>query len=127
MAMAIERIGSNLAVICRSGERVFALAGPSVREVCTDFQLVRMPGVAGPTEGVVNLRGTLITVIRVEGEVGVPSRAETPSPWCVVVQGRDGRVGLGVDEVIDFDVPGPGVPTIDVDSVIEAVFGRETS
>lgn len=122
-----ERIGGNRAIICRAGGRVFAIAGTSVREVCTDHQLVRMPGVAAPVEGVFNLRGTLITVVRVTGEVAAKTGDASPSPWCVVVQGREGRVGLGVDEVADFDVPAPGIPTIDVETVIEAVFRHGAS
>lgn len=127
MGLTTSRNGANRAVICRLGERVFALPGTAVREVCTDVQLVRMPGVAAPVEGVFNLRGTLVTVVRASGESVAERTERTASTWCVVVQGRDGRVGLGVDDVIDFEVPGPEVPLLDVEAAIESIFRRGTS
>jgi chemotaxis signal transduction protein len=86
-----------------------------------------MPGVAAPVEGVFNLRGTLITVVRASGPADSDIRESTGSPWCVVVQWRDGRVGLGVDEVIDYQVPGPGIPTFDAENFIEAALHQRVS
>lgn len=108
-------------VICRAGNRRFALPGAVVREVCTDLKLVRMPGVALPVEGVVNLRGTLVTVVRAEAILSPGPWQPGSSEWCVVVRFREGRVGLGVDEVVDFAVPG-GLELMDVDALLEPVF-----
>ena len=114
-------------MICRADKKLFALPGTVVREVCTDVQLIRMPGVAAQVEGVFNLRGTLVTVVRASDGESVSRPQGTPSTWCVVVQGRDGRVGLGVDDVVDFAVPDPEVPVFDVDAVIRSVFRRGAS
>lgn len=119
-----EQPEGTRAVVCRVGRHRFALAGDAVREVCTDLQLVRMPGVAAPVEGVFNLRGTLVTVVRAAGTFADGSGDPGPSAWCVVVQYRDGRVGFGVDEVIDFAATGPEVPMVDVEAALEPVFRR---
>ena len=112
-----DRPEGHRAVLCRVGSHEFVLASSAVREVCTDLALVRMPGVASPVEGVVNLRGTLVTVVRVGGDT-------VPSAWYVVVEFRDRRVALGVDEVIDFVAPPAGLESIDVEKLLEPVFGR---
>ncbi|MBM4188701.1 MAG: chemotaxis protein CheW [Gemmatimonadetes bacterium] len=53
-------------MVCRVGDRRLALGTDAVREVCTGLNVAPMPGVAAPVEGVVNLRGTLITVVRAD-------------------------------------------------------------
>jgi chemotaxis signal transduction protein len=108
-------------VICRVGDRRFSLALADVREVCTEVPIVRMPGVAAAVEGVANVRGSLVTVVRVADLLGVETGSR-PSPWLVVLQYRDGRVALGVDEVEDLEVGAGSVPRFEVGSQLAAHF-----
>lgn len=82
-----------------------------------------MPGVAPPVEGVVNLRGTLVTVVR--GDLLVPGSsagAGAPSAWCVVLRLRGGRIGLGVDEILDLS--GDDAEVVgDLEARLESMFG----
>ena len=113
------------AVVCRVGTHRFALASGDGREVCTGEILVQMPGVALPVEGVINLRGTLVTIIR--GSALMPEAGQEtggPSAWFVVLRYRDGRVGLGVDEVVDFAIPPAGVGFLHPDARLEPLFRR---
>lgn len=83
-----------------------------------------MPGVAAPIEGVINLRGTLVTIISGTLFVGQAHVAEgRRSDWFVVLRYRDGRVGLGVDEVGLTEAPGD-CPFIEPEQVLEPIFQR---
>ncbi|MFN0181356.1 MAG: chemotaxis protein CheW [Gemmatimonadales bacterium] len=112
------------AVICQAGSSLFALSSRDVREVCTDAKLVQMPGVAPPVEGVINLRGTLVTIVRASSLLGGRGEPDAPSTWFVVLRYRDGRVGLGVDDVVDFALPSPDVPWLDPTVGLEPHFRR---
>lgn len=111
-------------VVCRVGTREFALPVTAVREVCTGIALVGVPGVAAPVEGVANVRGNLVTVVRAADLLAIPSDAAGPSPWLVVLRTRGGRVGIGVDEVLDLEAEGAQVDRLDVESALDPVFGR---
>lgn len=111
-------------VACRIGGRQFALPVSSVREVCTGFSLVRVPGVASPVEGVVNIRGTLVTVARGAELVDLPGDGPGVSKWLVVLGVVGGRIGLGVDEVLDLDTGTTGIDSVDIASVLGSVFDR---
>ncbi|MEZ4589337.1 MAG: chemotaxis protein CheW [Gemmatimonadales bacterium] len=110
-------------VVCRVADRRFSLAVSDVREVCTGLKIVQMPGVASPVEGVANVRGSVVTVVRAADLLGVQSEASGGSPWLVVLQYRDGRVALGVDEVVDLDEPTGTIPGFEVQSELAPVFG----
>lgn len=110
-------------VVCRIGARRFALPVAAVREVCTGFSLVRVPGVAAPVEGVANVRGTLVTVIR--GAELFDLAGDGPgSNWLVVLGIRSGRIGIGVDEVLDLDTGMTGIDLVDIEAVLGSVFDR---
>lgn len=94
--------GRGPTVVCRAAGRRFALLLSDVREVCTEVGIVRMPGVAAPVEGVANIRGAVVTVVRAADLLEGVSGSAGPSPWLVVLRYRGGRVALGVDEVEDL-------------------------
>jgi chemotaxis signal transduction protein len=111
------------AVVCRVGSRKFDVALDQVREVCTDVAIVRMPGVAAPIEGVANVRGSVITVVRAGDLLGVAPDSSGPSPWLVVLCARDGQVALGVDEVLDLTPPGQAVTPMAFEPQVASLFG----
>lgn len=87
-----------------------------------------MPGVAPPVEGVANVRGTLVTVVRGEVVLGGPLGAGwEPSPWLVVLSLRGGRVGLGVDDVVSTEDGLTAVALAALDDVLAAVIGEAKS
>ena len=119
----MNRLERSRAVVCQAGGRRFALPLEDVREVCTDVPMVRMPGVAAPVEGVANVRGSLVTVVRAADLVGGASPPSGPSPWLVVLRFREGRVALGVDDIEDVVPAGASIGWLPVDSRLAPLFG----
>ena len=93
------------AVIFRIGALVCAAPAGIVREILPRLPATRIPGVADAIEGLVNVRGTLLTVLDGHILLQQPRRAEDEGAIVVVeVAGR--RYGLGVGQVLDFlEVP----------------------
>ncbi len=109
-------------IVCRVGKRRFALPVTAVREVCTDVAVVRMPGVAAPVRGVANVRGSVVTVVGAAELLGLPGTAEPVVPWLVVLRYREGRVGLGVDEVVYLVATDATVPPLAIDAELDPLF-----
>jgi purine-binding chemotaxis protein CheW len=97
------------AVIFRIGALICAAPAGIVREILPRLPATRIPGVAEAIEGLVNVRGTLLTVI--DGHVLLQqSRREDDEGAIVVVEVASRRYGIGVGQVIDFlEVPGHAV------------------
>lgn len=110
-------------MVCRVGANRFLLDVAAVREVCTGIPIVRVPGVAAPVEGVANVRGTLVTVIRGGAVIGAELGGGT-SPWLVVLSARAGRVGLGVDEVLPADEASATDAVVDLTVTLDRVLGE---
>jgi purine-binding chemotaxis protein CheW len=93
------------AVIFRIGALVCAAPAGIVREILPRLPATRIPGVAEAIEGLVNVRGSLLTVLDGHVLLQQPRLAEDEGAIVVLdVAGR--RYGLGVGQVIDFlEVP----------------------
>ena len=93
------------AVIFRIGALICAAPAGIVREILPRLPATRIPGVAEAIEGLVNVRGTLLTVLDGHVLLQQPRGAEEEGAIVVVeVAGR--RYGLGVGQVLDFlEVP----------------------
>jgi chemotaxis signal transduction protein len=76
-----------------------------VREILPRLPATRIPGVGQAIEGLVNVRGTLLTVL--DGHVLLQQRRDAADEGAIVVVEVAGRrYGLGVGQVIDFlEVP----------------------
>ena len=94
------------AVVFRVGGVVCALPAGVVREILPAVRATRVPGVPAAVEGLVNVRGGLVTVVDGHVLLGQPRPAE--SEMAVLLLDRGGKVaGLTVGEVLDFlEVPG---------------------
>ena len=106
------------AVIFRIGAQVCAAPAGIVREILPRLPATRIPGVAQAIEGLVNVRGTLLTVL--DGHVLLQQpRAATDEGAIVVVEVGGRRYGLGVGQVVDFlEVPERSVaPRIDLPGI----------
>lgn len=111
-------------MVCRVGDFQFSLPVAVVLEVCTETTLVRVPGVASPVEGVANIRGTLVTIVRAADLLGILTARSGPSPWLVVLRTRGGRVGLGVEAVLELAAADASIARLDLDGALDSVFGR---
>ena len=93
------------AVIFRIGALNCAAPAGIVREILPRLPATRIPGVAEVVEGLVNVRGSLLTVLDGHRLLQQQRRGEDEGAIVVVeVGGR--RYGLGVGQVVDFmEVP----------------------
>ena len=93
------------AVIFRIGALICAAPAGIVREILPRLPATRIPGVAQAIEGLVNVRGTLLTVL--DGHVLLQQPREATDEGAIVVLEVAGRrYGLGVGQVVDFlEVP----------------------
>ena len=89
------------AVIFRIGALNCAAPAGIVREILPRLPATRIPGVAEVVEGLVNVRGSLLTVLDGHRLLQQERRSEDEGAIVVVeVGGR--RYGLGVGQVLDF-------------------------
>ena len=93
------------AVIFRIGALVCAAPAGIVREILPRLPATRIPGVTGAIEGLVNVRGSLLTVL--DGHILLQQpRRDGDEGAIVVVEVAGRRYGLGVAAVTDFlEVP----------------------
>jgi len=89
------------AVVFRVGDLVCALPAAGVREVLPRLPATRIPGLPGAVEGLVNVRGGLLTVADGHVLLGRPPRPADEGAILVIdLAGR--RYGLAVSQVLDF-------------------------
>ncbi|MBA3317035.1 MAG: chemotaxis protein CheW [Gemmatimonadales bacterium] len=97
------------AVIFRIGALICAAPAGIVREILPRLPATRIPGVAQAIEGLVNVRGTLLTVL--DGHVLLQQERRAGDEGAIVLVEVGGRrYGLGVGQVLDFlEVPAQSV------------------
>lgn len=137
------------AVVFRVGSLICALPAETVREILPPLPATRIPGADASVNGLVNVRGTLLTVVDAHRLTGQTPPAGSEPSTLVVELGR--RVcGLTVSQVLDFvELPAdqvagraelPGVDPrlvrgvarhgdrhyvlLDLDNLVTPVFGR---
>jgi purine-binding chemotaxis protein CheW len=93
------------AVIFRIGEVICAAPAGIVREILPRLPATRIPGVPDEVEGLVNVRGSLLTVL--DGHLLLQQeRRSSDEGAIVVVEVRGRSYGLAVGQVLDFlEVP----------------------
>jgi purine-binding chemotaxis protein CheW len=72
-----------------------------VQEVIRYQEMTPVPLAPGVIEGLINLRGQIVTAIDLRRRLELPARAEGSLPMNVVVRSDDGAVSLLVDEIGD--------------------------
>lgn len=73
-----------------------------VQEVIRYQEMTCVPLAPHMIEGLINLRGQIVTAIDLRGRLGLPGRAQDAElPMNVVVRSDDGAVSLLVDEIGD--------------------------
>lgn len=88
-------------VLFRLGQHLLAVPADAVREVIPAGRATRIPGAAALVAGLVNFRGTLLTVI--DGRIALGLDPGAAAGESVLVLDRGERsLGLMVDEVLDL-------------------------
>jgi purine-binding chemotaxis protein CheW len=79
-----------------------------VQEVLRYQQMTPVPQAPRVIEGLINLRGQIVTAIDMRKQLGLPMRPEDKSPMNIVVRTSDGAMSLLVDEIGDVLDVDPG-------------------
>lgn len=72
-----------------------------VQEVIRYQDMTRVPLAPGVVQGLINLRGQIVTAIDLRRRLELPDRSDDARPMNVVVRTADGVVSLLVDEIGD--------------------------
>ncbi|MCC6343610.1 MAG: chemotaxis protein CheW [Bryobacterales bacterium] len=72
-----------------------------VQEVLRFQQMTSVPLAPDVIEGLINLRGQIVTAVEMRRRLGLPPRREDQPPMNMVVRTEDGAVSLLVDEIGD--------------------------
>jgi purine-binding chemotaxis protein CheW len=72
-----------------------------VQEVLGFQPMTRVPQAPEVIEGLINLRGQIVTAIDMRRRLGLPARADGNTPMNLVVRTDEGAVSLLVDEIGD--------------------------
>ena len=73
----------------------------NVQEVLRSQQMTAVPQAPEVIEGLINLRGQIVTAIDMRRRLGLPQRSGDQAPMNMVVRTVDGAVSLLVDEIGD--------------------------
>lgn len=87
-------------VIVEGGGTCFGVPQREVREIVPARRLTRMPGAPEAVRGLLNVRGTLVTVVDLASHFGVGRSESTAPPVVIAVTGAR-TLGLLVDDVLD--------------------------
>jgi len=92
-------------LVFRVGNLACAAEAATVREILPRFEPTRIPGAPALVAGLVNVRGSLVTVVDGWRALGQPAPSGGPRDGTTVLLELDGGrkvIGFTVDEVIDL-------------------------
>src|SRR5580704_15848000 len=96
-----------------------------VQEVLRYQQMTRVPQAPKVVEGLINLRGQIVTAIDMRRRLQLPPRVGDQTPMNMVVRTEDGAVSLLVDEigdVLDVDTATYERPPENLDSAVRELI-----
>jgi purine-binding chemotaxis protein CheW len=106
--MSNDRYGQNHTTLTqlvtfRLGREHYGIPVGKVKEIIRPMEACPIPGMAGPVEGVINLRGEIIPVLRIHVVLGSRETEEDSSrkSRVIILESGEGRFGIVVDEVRD--------------------------
>ena len=83
------------------GDLHFGIEVEKVQEIIRYQHMTRVPLASSVVQGLINLRGQIVTAIDLRERLQMPPRDGDRQPTNVVVRGDDGAVSLLVDEIGD--------------------------
>lgn len=130
------------------GGSVFAAEMSAIREIVPSQRVTRLPGAPATVSGLINLRGTIVTVLDAGACLGQPSWRR--SGGLILLAGYlDGVIGVGIDDVRDIydateeqfgvrpanapdgtavsgvvEIDGERILLLDVPAMIQAILGQ---
>jgi purine-binding chemotaxis protein CheW len=109
-------------LLFRAGARTFGCSIDSVREIVPHRRATRLPGAPPSVQGLINLRGTIVTVVDLALWLGGDRPASMDGSIVLVDHGS--RVaGMAVDEVLDVQMVAPDSVAGTIDDRSGAVRG----
>jgi len=107
--MASEIVGPKSELVQTSGQfstffvsdLFFGVEVLRVQEVLRFQQMTHVPKAPEVIQGLINLRGQIVTAIDLRRRLCLPPRADDQAPTNVVIRTDDGAVSLLVDEIGD--------------------------
>ena len=79
----------------------FGIEVLKVQEVLRYLEMTSVPTAPEVIEGLINLRGQIVTAVDMRRRLGLPKRTDGETPMNMVVRSDDGAVSLLVDEIGD--------------------------
>jgi purine-binding chemotaxis protein CheW len=79
----------------------FGIEVLKVQEVLRYLEMTSVPLAPEVIEGLINLRGQIVTAVDMRRRLGLPRRKDGETPMNMVVRSEDGPVSLLVDEIGD--------------------------
>lgn len=95
-----EPVDEHRSLVFRASGRAYACDVAAVREVVPIERLTRLPGAPGTVLGLVNVRGSIVTVVNA-GAALHPNDAARPLSMLLIVDVGVRGVGLAVERVAD--------------------------
>jgi len=110
----------------------FGIEVLKVQEVLRYLEMTSVPLAPDVIEGLINLRGQIVTAVDMRRRLGLPKRRDGETPMNMVVRSEDGPVSLLVDEIGDvlevradsYEPPPDNMPA-DQREMIEGVYKLE--
>lgn len=88
------------------GDLFFGIEVVKVQEVLRHQEMTRVPLSPSVIEGLINLRGQIVTALDMRRRLGLTLAGEEAAPMNMVIRTEDGAVSLLVDEIGDvIEVP----------------------
>jgi len=114
------------------GDLFFGIEVLKVQEVLRYLEMTSVPLAPDVIEGLINLRGQIVTAVDMRRRLGLDKRAAGETPMNMVVRSDEGAVSLLVDEIGDvLDVtagsyePAPDNMPAEQRELIEGVYKLE--
>lgn len=91
-------------LLFRSAGQTFAVDAESAREILPVQPATRIPGAGKAVRGLVNVRGVLVVLVEATAAMGLEGGPAAAGGAVLLLDHQGHRVGLVVDEVLDFAV-----------------------
>jgi purine-binding chemotaxis protein CheW len=118
-ASATAERGPQRALVFTIGGRELAVSIESVVEVVRHRGATHVPGAPEGVEGIVPVRGRMVTLIDLRHALRLPPRPPGTRLQVIVVESAGDRFGLLVDAVTRVAVPPPDTTLVDLNTLTQ--------
>lgn len=88
-------------VVFQLNDQQYALPINETQEIIRMAEVTRLPNTHYYTEGIINLRGTILPVISLNRRLGLPDKEQDENTRIIVVENKGNKVGMIVDCVLE--------------------------